>query len=46
VAAVRDAGRRYDVRVAVAPGEEVVVERLDAPPSVGESVAGTYRRDR
>jgi len=38
VTAVTDAGRRYDVRVAVAPGEELVVERTDAPPSVGESV--------
>ena len=38
VTAVRDAGRRYDVRVEVAPGEEVVVERTATPPSVGESV--------
>ena len=39
VRAVEDAGRRYDVRVAVAPDEEVVVERTAAPPSVGASVA-------
>jgi ABC-type Fe3+/spermidine/putrescine transport system ATPase subunit len=38
VTAVEDAGRRYDVRVAVAPDEEVVVERTEAPPSVGASV--------
>ena len=39
VRAVEDAGRRYDVRVAVAPEEELVVERTAPPPSVGESVA-------
>lgn len=39
VTAVRDAGRRYDVRVEVAPGEVVVVERVETPPPVGESVA-------
>jgi ABC-type Fe3+/spermidine/putrescine transport system ATPase subunit len=39
VTAVEDAGRRYDVRVAVAEGEEVVVERTEAPPPVGEEVA-------
>jgi ABC-type Fe3+/spermidine/putrescine transport system ATPase subunit len=38
VTAVTDAGRRYDVRVAVAPGEELVIERTEAPPSVGASV--------
>ena len=39
VTAVADAGRRYDVRVAVADGQELVVERTDDPPSVGASVA-------
>ena len=39
VRAVEDAGRRYDVHVAVAPEEELVVERTAPPPSVGESVA-------
>lgn len=39
VTTVRDAGRRYDVSVAVAPEEELVVEQTDAPPSVGASVA-------
>lgn len=38
VTAVGDAGRRYDVSVAVAPGETLVAEQTDAPPSVGESV--------
>ena len=39
VRAVGDAGRRYDVHVAVAPDEKLVVERAAPPPSVGESVA-------
>ncbi|MBB6645370.1 ATP-binding cassette domain-containing protein [Halobellus ruber] len=39
VTGVADAGRRYDVRVAVADGEEVVVERTATPPSAGEEVA-------
>ena len=39
VTAVRDAGRRYDVRVEVAPGEELLAEQATAPPPVGESVA-------
>jgi ABC-type Fe3+/spermidine/putrescine transport system ATPase subunit len=39
VTAVKDAGRRYDVRVAVVNGDELVVEQTDTPPSVGESVA-------
>ncbi len=39
VAAVRDAGLQYDVRVAVAPDEDVTVARTAAPPSVGAPVA-------
>ena len=39
VTAVRDAGRQYDVRVAVAPDGDVTVARTAAPPSVGASVA-------
>ncbi|GGI99086.1 hypothetical protein GCM10008995_06190 [Halobellus salinus] len=39
VLAVEDAGRRYNVRVAVASDEELLIERTAAPPSVGESVA-------
>jgi len=38
VTAVADAGRRYDVSVAVAADETLVVEQTGAPPSVGESV--------
>jgi ABC-type Fe3+/spermidine/putrescine transport system ATPase subunit len=39
VAAVRDAGLQYDVRVAVAPDGDVTVARTAAPPSVGAPVA-------
>jgi hypothetical protein len=39
VVETRDVGRRYDIRVEVAPDEELVIEQTAAPPSVGASVA-------
>ncbi|WP_254768678.1 ABC transporter ATP-binding protein [Salinilacihabitans rarus] len=39
VVRVVDAGRRYDVRVRLPGGEEVLAEREAAPPAVGDAVA-------
>ena len=39
VVRVADLGRRYDVTVRTDPGVELLVERADAPPSVGDRVA-------